>query len=178
MHIVATISFEQYEAALAAMRKPAERKFGKTKWLRVLFITVFSFSLVIAIKTPSTQGSALAGFILLVLLLSALWLWAKFKTRSCLKQAYKAQERQLNGQQMEINEGGIVGQWANGSVSYQYRWSAFERFIDLSDAFLFLPNSVSFVRIPKESLSAEQQQEVKRWGKIEVPPSTSDQLTH
>jgi hypothetical protein len=52
LHIAATISFEQYEATLAAMRKPAERKFGKTKWLRVFFITVFSFSLAIAIKTP------------------------------------------------------------------------------------------------------------------------------
>jgi len=177
LHIVATISFEQYEAALAAMRKPAEQKFGKTVWPGVFFIVVLSFALLIAIKTPATQNSALGGFILLALLLSAFWLWAKFRTRSCLKQVYKAQEKQLNGQRMEINESGIVGQWADGSVSYQYKWAAFERLIDLSDAFLFLPNSVSFVRIPKESLSSEEQQEVKRWGKIEVPPSTSDQST-
>jgi hypothetical protein len=174
LHIVATLSFEQYEAALAAMRKPAERRFGKTVWPKVFLIVVLSFVLVIAIKIPATQESALGGFILLAFLFSALWLWTKFRTRSCLKQVYKAQEKQLNGQRMEINESGIVGQWADGSVSYQYKWSAFERFIDLSDAFLFLPNSVSFVRIPKESLSSEEQQEVKRWGKIEVLPSTSD----
>jgi YcxB-like protein len=173
LHIVATISFEQYETALAAMRKPAERKFGKTQWLRAFFITVFSFSLVIAIKTPSTQESALAGFILLVLLFSVLWLWAKLRTRSCLKQAYEAQEKQLNGQQMEISESGIVGQWADGRVSYQYKWSAFERFIDLPDAFLFLPNSASFVRIPKEFLSSEDQRDIRRWGKTGVAPSTT-----
>jgi hypothetical protein len=168
LHIAATIAFEQYEATLAAMRKPAERKFGKTKWLRVFFIAVFSFSLAIAIKTPSTQGSALVGFILLVLLLSALWLWAKFRTRSCLKQAYKAQEKQLNGQQMEISESGISGQWADGSASYQYKWSAFERFMDLPDAFLFLPNSVSFVRIPKDSLTPDEQQTIHGWAQVHI----------
>jgi hypothetical protein len=164
LHIVATISFEQYKASLEALRKPAERRYGKTAWLRIFFITFFSFSLVIAIKTPSTQQSSLLGFILLVMLFSALWLWAKFRTQSCLKQAYNAQEKQLNGQHMDINESGIVGQWADGTASYQYKWSAFERFIDLPDALLFLPNSVSFVRIPKDSLSSEDQQVIKRWG--------------
>jgi hypothetical protein len=164
LHIVATISFEQYKASLDALRKPAERRYGKTKWLRIFFITFFSFSLFIAIKTPSTQQSSLLGFILLVLFFSAIWLWAKFRTQSCLKQAYTAQEKQFNGQHMDINESGIVGQWADGAVIYQYKWSAFERFIDLPDAILFLPNSVSFVRIPKEALSSEEQHEIKRWG--------------
>ena len=79
------------------------------------------------------------------------------------EQAYTAQEKQLQGQLMDVDESGIIGQWADGNASYQYKWSAFERFIDLPDAFLFLPNSVSFVRIPKVSLSVEDQQDIKRW---------------
>jgi hypothetical protein len=163
LHIEPTITFEQYRATLEAMRKPAERRFGKTQWYRIALIVIFSFSLTIAIKTPSTQKSSLAGFIILILLLSALWLWAKFRTQSCLKQTYDAQEKQLNGQHMDIDESGIVGQWADGTASYQYKWSAFERFIDLPDAFLFLPNSVSFVRIPKGSLSSDEQQDIREW---------------
>jgi hypothetical protein len=164
LHIEPTITFEQYRASLEAMRKPADRKFGKTQWLRVAVIVIFSFSLFVAIKTPSTQNSSLVGFIIIILLSSATWLWAKFRTQSCLKQAYHAQEKQLNGQRMDINESGIAGQWADGTASYEYKWSAFERFIDLPDALFFLPNSVSFVRIPKEALSSEEQQEIKRWG--------------
>jgi hypothetical protein len=85
-----------------------------------------------------------------------------------LKQAYKAQEKQLNGQQMEISESGISGQWADGSASYQYKWSAFERFMDLPDAFLFLPNSVSFVRIPKDSLTPDEQQTIHGWAQVHI----------
>jgi YcxB-like protein len=85
-----------------------------------------------------------------------------------------AQEKQLNGQHMDINESGIVGQWADGKASYQFKWSAFERFIDLPDAILFLPNSVSFVRIPKDSLSSEDQQVIKRWGAPGTDKSSVD----
>src|SRR5271170_6057291 len=132
------------------MRNPADRRFGRTSWLRVAVIIIFSFSLLIAIKTPSTQGSSLVGFVLLIFMVSALWLWSKFRIQACLKQTYIAQEKQLNGQHMDIDESGIIGQWADGTASYRYKWAAFERFIDLPDAFLFLPNSVSFVRIPKD----------------------------
>lgn len=164
MHIEPTITFQQYKATLEVMRSPAERRFGKIQWLRIVLIIIFSFSLVIALKIPSTRESSLLGFIILVPLLFALSLWGKRRTEACLKRVYTTQEKQLNGQQMDITQSGISGQWADGNARYQYKWSAFERLIDLPDAFIFLPNAYAFVRIPKESLSLDEQQDIRLWG--------------
>jgi hypothetical protein len=163
LHVEPSITLEQYRAALEAIRKPSDKRFGRSQWLRVAVIITLSFSIFIAVKTPDTQRSSLVVLISLATLYLALSLLTRFKTKSCLKQAYTAQEKQLQGQRMDVTESGIIGQWADGNASYQYKWTAFERFIELPDAFLFLPNSVSFVRIPKTSLSVEEQQDIKRW---------------
>jgi hypothetical protein len=162
LHVEPSITFEQYSAALEAMRKPSDKRFGRSQWLKVAVIIILSFSIFITL-IPDTQRSPLIVLISVILLYILLSLWMRFRTKSCLKQAYMAQEKQLQGQRMDVDESGIIGQWADGNASYQYKWSAFERFIDLPDAFLFLPNSVSFVRIPKASLSVEEQQDIKRW---------------
>lgn len=161
MHIVATISFEQYAAALSAIRKNSPKRAGKTRWLAIFFLTILCLSLAIALNTSATRDFALAVY----LVLAALYVWSKLRAKSCLKQVYEAQKRQLNGQQMDIDETGISGQWEDGNASYQFKWSAFQNFAELPDAFLFFPNSVSFVRIPKESLSSDEQLEIKHWGR-------------
>lgn len=171
MRIESQITFEQYRAALEAMKTPADRRFGTPKWLSVVFIVIFSFSLVILLKLPSTSDDTVTGFIILAVVLFSIHAWCKYRVKSYLRRTYNAQEKQLNGQQMEISEAGISGEWANGDLTYDYKWSAFERCIDLPDAFLFLPNSVSFVRIPKDSLSAEEQQHIRQWGSPGAPSS-------
>jgi len=170
LHIVATISFEQFKTAILAMRKKYQPQSKKTRWLNIVFIVVVSFTLAIAMQKSSAE---VIGFsFVLILFLVVLGIWSKRRAEYCLKQTYEVQKKQLNGQVMDIDESGIGGRWENGNASYQYKWSAFENFLDLPDAFLFLPNSVSFVRVPKESLSSEEQQDIKRWGKIVVAPST------
>lgn len=69
----------------------------------------------------------------------------------------------MNGQIMEITQDGISGHWANGNASYRYAWQAFERLLDLPDSLVLLPNESSFVRVPKRSLTPDEQQEVKEW---------------
>ena len=64
---------------------------------------------------------------------------------------------------MDIDESGIRGQWHDGSASYQYQWSAFERFVEMPDGFLFLPNATSFVRVPRILLSLDEQEVLKKW---------------
>jgi YcxB-like protein len=124
---------------------------------------VSSFLITIAIQTSDRDFAGL--LLLFLLLLVVFYVWSKFRAQACLKQTYEVQKKQLNGQQMNIDATGITGQWEDGNASYQFKWSAFESLIDLPDAFLFLPNSASFVRIPKESLSSDDQLEIKRWGK-------------
>lgn len=69
---------------------------------------------------------------------------------------------------MYIDESGIVGKSADDATSYQYKWSAFESFIDLPDAYLLLPNSVTFVRIPKNLLNIDEQENIRRWAEPAV----------
>jgi hypothetical protein len=113
----------------------------------------------IALGTPATRNFALGFYFPL----AVLYFWSKSRAKSCLKQHFEAQQTQLNGQQMDIDEAGISGNWQDGGAAYQFKWSAFRSFIDLPDAFLFLPNSVSFVRIPKEKLSSDEQLKIKQW---------------
>jgi hypothetical protein len=127
LHIVATITFEQYKAALSAIRKSSQRV-NKTSWPTLVFIIVFSFSLTIAAQTSSRNlTSIILEFLLLLIALCA---WSKFRAQSCLKQVYEVQKRQLNSQPMDIDETGISGRWENGNASYQFKWSAFENFLD------------------------------------------------
>jgi hypothetical protein len=118
LHVEPSITFEQYRAALEAMRKPSDKRFGRSQWLRVAVIIILSFSIFIAVKTPDTQHSSLVFLISLIPLYIALSLWGRFRTKSCLKQAYTAQEKQLQGQRMDVDESGIIGQWADGNASY------------------------------------------------------------
>ena len=144
------------------MHKNSQRQANKTRWMGILFLIVLCLVPAIALGTPATRDFALGFYFPL----AVLYFWSKFRTKSCLKQVYEAQKKQLNGQRMDVDETGISGQWNDGNASYQFKWSAFESSLDLPDAFLFLPNSASFVRIPKESLNGDEQREIKRWGKF------------
>ena len=157
-----SISFEQYQDALKAIRKPSEQSPVKTPWYRYLFLAILCLSIGIAIQTLPLRES-LVDLVILALVLATLWGYCKINVKTCLKKVYEAQEKQLNGQQMEILEAGISGQTADSNISYHYNWSAFERTIELPDALLFLPNSQTFVRVPKASLNSDEVQEMMRW---------------
>ena len=141
------------------MRKKYQRENRKTRWLNIAFIVIVSLTLTIAIQTSSTE--VVGFFLVLALFLVLLSVWSKRRAKYCLKQTFEVQRKQLNGQVMDIDDSGISGQWENGNAAYQYKWSAFEGFLDLPNEFLFLPNSVSFVRIPKDSLSLDEQQMIR-----------------
>jgi L-lactate permease len=163
LHVEPKITFEQFNATVSAMRKST----SKTKWLRIALIVVFSFSIVIMAKTSSNgQFPAIISITLLALFIFGLF--AKYIAHWCLKRSYKTQEKQFNEQHMDLSETGISGHSTDGTVSYRYDWSAFERSIELPDAFLFLPNKTSFIRIPKDVLSTEQIRELKRWV-VQIP---------
>lgn len=166
MRIVATISFEQFKTAILAMRKKYQQQSKKTRWLNIIFIVVVSFTLAIAIQKSSAEF--IGFFLVLFLFLVVLGILSKRRAEYCLKQTYEVQKKLLNGQVMDIDESGISGQWENGNASYQYKWSAFEGFLDLPDGFLFFPNAAFFVRIPKDSLTPDEQQTIHGWAQAHI----------
>lgn len=152
------------------MRKKYRQQAKKWSWKSILWIILVSFGLVIAINTSRTE--IVEFFFVSVMLLYLFNFWLRWRADYCLKKLFDVQKNQLNGQIMDIEESGISGQWENGNATYQYKWSAFESFLELPDGFLFFPNSVAFVRVPKESLSADEQQTIKSWAEkiISIKP--------
>lgn len=168
MEITASISFEQYKTALAALQAPTTGRPNKTKRPYKAFgiSALIAISFLLADYAHGARDNAAIAFVALFLLYGlclALKQWGKVRHETCLKKVYEAQEKQLSGQLMSINEQGISGSTADLTYAYQYRWASFVRLIDLSDGLLFLPNSVSFVHIPKESLSSEELRQIMAW---------------
>lgn len=161
MEIQTTINFEEYSAVLKAMRKP-RAKTGRRLAAEGLIGSAFGLLIVIGLQTRLHDAIILSS-IIFGLLACLGWLWVKFSKPKCLRRSYVAQEKQLNGQIMEINQDGISGHWANGYASYRYAWRAFERLLDLPGSFVFLTTDISFVCIPKRSLTPNEQRELKEW---------------
>jgi hypothetical protein len=178
LQVIATISFEQFKAAVLATRRQYAQQGKTSKWIRIVVQLVIWLSITLAIHalTRSFRASDVSPFgesfttfstylrdFGFAFLLGTLLLICRWWSDSRLRKIYEIQKEQLNGQIMNIDESGISGQWENGDATYQYRWSAFEGFVDLPDEFLFFPNAALFVRIPKDSLSGEDQQTAHRW---------------
>ena len=161
VQIVATISLEQFQTAVAATRNHFAKKNKKNSWLQIVFFVVIGFSIAIAMQTPSEylRGFCLGLYAFAVLLV----IWCKLQSNRPLRKSYEVQQKQLNGQIMNIDGSGISGRWENGDASYQYRWSAFDSFLELPDGFLFFTNPLFFVRIPKDTLNMDEQQTIRTW---------------
>jgi hypothetical protein len=155
------MSLEQFQTAVVAARNHFAKKNKRTSWFQIVFLVIIAFSLAIAMQTFSEylRGFCLGFYAFAVLLV----LWCKWQSNRTFRKSYEAQQKQLNGQIMNIDESGISGRWENGNASYQYKWSAFESFLELPDGFLFFANPAFFVRIPKSSLNLDEQQMIKTW---------------
>ncbi|HEY6374343.1 MAG TPA: YcxB family protein [Edaphobacter sp.] len=164
MEVIATISFEQFKAAVVATRRHYSQQSEKPKWKGIVSIVLLTFALQTSGEYLGVSASYQIAFYLALLILGvSLFLWCKWQSKSCLRKTYEIQKKQLNGQIMNIDESGISGKWENGDATYQYKWSPFESFIDLADGFLFFPNPASFVRVPKDSLNFDEQQAIRTW---------------
>ena len=173
MQVVATISFEQFKAAVLATRKQYAQQDKKVRWKGIVSIVLLWLAITVEIQRSgeslSALGAYLGSFSLVPLILIALLvIWCKWQANHSLRKTYEIQKKQLNGQIMNIDESGISGQWEDGGATYQYRWSAFEGFRDLPDGFLFFPNAAVFVRIPTDSLTLDERQTIHRWAQAQI----------
>jgi hypothetical protein len=164
LQVIATISFEQFKAAVTATRKRYSQQDKKASWKGIGSIVLASFAITAALHTSGESFTALSaylkGFALAFFILAALlFLLCKWQAARCLRKSYEVQKKQLNGQIMNIDESGINGQWENGDVTYHYRWSALKHSLIFPTGFSsFRTQSPSFVfpKIPSLLTSSEQ----------------------
>jgi hypothetical protein len=72
---------------------------------------------------------------------------------------------------MTIGPSGLDYERRDGTANTQYRWDAFETWIEKPDAFLLMPSLQSFVRIPKDKLTEAEQAEIRTWIAATVKPA-------
>ena len=167
LKIVATITFEQYAAVLGAMAKvskPTRRRIITWIWRPYVIVSVVIFTLAasLSMEPPANQfvlislGSAAVVYIMCRY-------YSRRRVQSCIRRAFDVQDAYMNGQVMEITQSGITGETADGESGFHYKWSAFQRVLRLPDALVFLLTYESFVRIPTESLSLDEQHQIGAW---------------
>ena len=100
------------------------------------------------------------------LLFNAAWgllcLWCPIQYPRKIRKLYQEQASKLSGR-MILQSTGLDYQRSDGSANAHYAWAAFDLWTDQPDAFLLMPGSTSFVRIPKDHLSLQDQNEVRGW---------------
>jgi hypothetical protein len=75
---------------------------------------------------------------------------------------YELQAKNLAGK-IILTPTGLRFERKNGTANVDYTWGGIERWIERPEMFLLFPGPISFVRIPKDKLTAAEQDEVREW---------------
>ena len=160
MELTAFITYEQYRDAYAAI-KPSPTQLRATQ--RILTPAVSAFAGIMLIYVPTTRNLFFWMLALYAPLVFAVQRWSRARYDGCLRELFDRNKDAMNGQKMKVDELGISGSGGENAFSYSYKWSAFQRCIEVPDGYLFLPTPDTFVRIPFESLSIEQRRQILVW---------------
>jgi hypothetical protein len=166
MRLQPKITFEQYRASyrLIAATKP---KATKTRsWQECIVLAVVCLVLGLAPHFPPARTPAFTLYAVLILC----WIFCKPLARRSqdrsLRRFYADEQAKLNDQVLTIDESGIACDQGNGQAKSHLTWQAFIRLVDVADAFVFLPSPNTFVRVPKETLTAADQELIRKWSSI------------
>jgi len=88
--------------------------------------------------------------------------WCRFNFATRVRKMYEQQAKNFPGT-MTLTPTGLRFERRNGTASTDYRWNAFEQWLEQPEMFLLFPGPLSFVRIPKDKLTAAEQDEVRGW---------------
>ena len=163
MRLEPKITFEQYKATLAAVRSAKPRKSHMRSGRYYLILAIVCLTIGIAAQSPVTR----VPIYTILFTLFFLSLLAKPLTRRSwekhVKRNYEEQQARLNDQVLTIDESGIASNCANGKVVTHMTWQAFVSSIDMPDAIVFLLSPNAFVRVPKETLTPSDQDQLRKW---------------
>jgi hypothetical protein len=93
---------------------------------------------------------------------SIFFFWYRFSSRKRWRKFYERQARDLSGR-MTLTEEGISYETADKIALLARKWSGFDSWLERPTMFLLFTSSSLFFRIPKDKLSADEQDEVRGW---------------
>lgn len=103
-----------------------------------------------------------SSFLLIEFAVSVFFLWGRFAYPRRIRKLYELQAKNLVGK-MTLTPTGLRFERKNGTANVDYTWSDIERWIERPEMFLLFPGPISFVRIPKDKLTAAEQDELRGW---------------
>ena len=173
MRLQPTITFEQYKATHEAISAATPKARQSYTWRGYMSLILVCLTLGLA---PQFKVARVPAFTIDACLVVC-WILCKPLDKSArnrrLRRVFAAKRAKLNDQVLTLDESGISYDQSNGLMICHYSWRAFACWIDMPDAFLFLPSTRSFVRVPKEGLTEEDQAQIREWSSS-VPRAAKD----
>lgn len=104
----------------------------------------------------------MSGDLIFNIAASAFFLWCRFSARTRIRKVYEQQKRSFP-LTMTLAPTGIHCVRKDGSANADYHWKAFDSWLERNEMFLLFPNSLTFLRIPKDKLTHANQDELRVW---------------
>jgi hypothetical protein len=92
----------------------------------------------------------------------AFFVWARLAYGRRIRKLYDQQAANMVGR-MILSPTGFRFERKNGTANVDYTWGGIESWLERPEMFLLFPGPLSFVRIPKDKLTNEEQDEVRGW---------------
>jgi hypothetical protein len=163
MRLQPTITFEQYKATYRAVAAAKPKPVRKRSWQEYVILGIVCLALGIA---PQFHAARIPVFTIYVALILC-WGFSKPITRrsqdELLRRFYADEQAKLNDQVLTIDVSGISCNQGNGQATSHHTWQAFANYIDMPDAFIFLPSPNTFIRVPKETLTPSDHHLITEW---------------
>jgi hypothetical protein len=162
MQIDVDMSFEQYfEACQLFCLKT-------TRWRRINYRAVMwaypilgaVFALLAILTAIGNRG--LSSAVSWQVAASVFFFASRFGYPARIRKLYNQQATNFAGT-MTLTADGMRFERTNGTANTHYTWAAFDSWIDRPEMFMVLPGPTIFIRIPKDKLTSDEQEQVKGW---------------
>jgi hypothetical protein len=135
----------------------------KRSWQEYVVLALICLLLGLAPQFHATRIPALTLYAALILCWAFSKPLARRSQEECLRRFYADEQVKLNDQVLTIDESGISCNQGDGQGVSHQTWQAFIHYIDMPDAFVFLPSPNTFVRVPKETLTPSEHHLIREW---------------
>jgi hypothetical protein len=163
MQIEVDMTYKQYFEATRLMLLNTTAKRRWNYWclwyVYPVLGTVFAF---LTVFMWIIDDRRITGTVLFNLLAAFFFFWCRFSFPSRARKLYEQQATNLQGT-MTLTPAGLRYERKNGTASTDYTWNGFENWIERPEMFLVFPNNLSFIRIPKDTMTSTEIDDVRGW---------------
>jgi hypothetical protein len=162
MQIDVEMSFEQYFEVCRIFGTKTTRSRRINYWALMWGFPILGvvFALLAVLMVVTERGST--SWIIFPLAASVFFFWCRFGYPAGVRKLYDQQAKNFAGT-MTLNSAGMRFERTDGAANTDYTWAAFDRWIDEPEMFLVLTGPTMFIRIPKDKLTSDEQEQVRGW---------------